>query len=182
MRDAPSETPKPAGYIQVARMEQAVLLRIMGLGGMNIAPTMNDFVTSCLESNYRHFALDLASCVGMDSTFMGTIVGIARNIKEAGGWVCMLNVSEDNQRLLDLIGVWQFVPVKDTFPIEDVETECLLPDIDTKRRLLHIREAHENLVAIDERNRDRFGRFLSALEQEMTETKANPDAGPRIHE
>jgi len=179
MPDAETQPPRSPGHIAVARQGTAVLLRVVGLGNMNISYTMKEFVDQSLQSGYRHFAMDLARCLGMDSTFMGTIVGMARRIGQHQGWLCMLNVSAQNQALLDMIGVARFVACKDSFPLAGVETERLDWDADPVARLAHIRRAHEHLVAIDERNRERFGRFLEGLRTEMQglsdETPAEED-------
>jgi len=160
----------PASQIQVAHEGQAVLMQVVGLGNMNISLTLNDFATSSLQEGYKHFALDLAQCRGMDSTFMGTISGMQTEIKNHGGWICLLNVSEYNRKLLETIGLWRLISVKEEFPIDPVETQQLESVGNATRRLAHIRKAHEELVAIDERNRERFGRFLAALEEDMKES------------
>ncbi len=157
----------PADYIAVAREGQAVLLRVRGLGNMNISHVLNDFIETCLARHYRNYAIDLAGCRGMDSTFMGTLVGLETSVREAGGWLCLLNVSESNVNLLKMIGVWGLVPVKEAFPMQAIETQRLYPDRRASCRLRHIHQAHKNLVEIDERNRERFGAFLAGLEKEM---------------
>lgn len=165
-----TSSPRPVGgHLEVARTDQAVLMRVVDLGNMNISLTLYDFVQASLESGFRHFALDLTACTGMDSTFMGTMVGLARSIRERRGWLCLCNVSEENRRKLSLLGVSKFVPVKEELLLQDVEMTRLTPEDDPARRLALIKEAHETLVAIDERNRQRFGLFLAALASEMGE-------------
>jgi len=157
------------GHLEVARNELAVLMRVVDLGNMNISLTLHDFVQASLESGYRHFILDMAACTGMDSTFMGTVVALAKNIRERCGWLCLCNVSEDNRQKLSLLGVSKFVPVKEQLLLQNVEMTRLTPENEAARRLELIRQAHEMLVAIDERNRQRFGPFLAALAKEMEE-------------
>ncbi len=167
MRSDGSAPGRSPGHIEIARQDTSVLMRVVGLGNMNISLTMMDFVRQATRAGYRNFAMDLKDCDGMDSTFMGTIVGMLRDIREQHGWLCLLNVSRANHDLLDMIGVGKFVTFKDEFPVVAVETECLVSVADPKRRMLHIREAHANLIDVDQRNRERFGRFLMQLENEM---------------
>lgn len=169
-------------YVEVARDGTAVLFRVHGLGNMHLSPVIAAFAEACLADGSRHFAIDLADCDGMDSTFMGNLVGMMGPIEEKGGWLCLLNISEENRDLLKMIGVWKLVRVVDSFPVDAIETECLHPDTDPAARIEHIRLAHQHLVEIDERNRERFGRFLAALEAEMdlprkesTESIQRPD-------
>ena len=51
--------PKAPGHIEVAREGEAVLLRVIDLGNMNISLTMKEFVDECLKAGYLHFAMDL---------------------------------------------------------------------------------------------------------------------------
>ncbi len=157
----------PAGYLKIARQEGAALCRVMGLGNMHVSYTLCDFITNQFGHGGRNFAIDLKECTGMDSTFMGGLVGLNEKAKTAGGWICLLNVSEVNRKLLEMIGVWGIVPVKEAFALQEVETETLLPEDNPKARIKHIKRAHEHLVKVDERNRERFGRFLQTLEEEM---------------
>jgi anti-anti-sigma factor len=175
MEEASTPAPKPAGSIEVAREGKGVLIRVVGLGNMNISLTMKDFVKESLKAGYSSFALDLSDCKGMDSTFMGTIVGINFRVKEAGGWLCLTNPTAECRKVLQLLGVWGLVAVREEFAIDSVETECLLPTVDANRRMKHIKTAHENLIQIDERNADKFGKFLAALEQEMQSRSEDPD-------
>lgn len=161
---------KTGNYIEVARQERTVLLRIHGLGNMNISHVLHEFVEAQLKLEYKNFVVDLDPCKGMDSTFMGTLVGMSSAVKDKGGWLCLVNVSDQNRELLKMIGVWGLVPIKDGHDIKAVETECLRPDRRSSSRLRHIRDAHKNLVKVDERNKEKFGRFLAELEREMAES------------
>lgn len=172
----------PRNVIEVAHTENTVLLRAVGLGDMHIAPTLNEFVLASLEKGWSHFVLDLQKCTGMDSTFMGTIVKISSEIREAEGWFCLINVSAENRNLLKMLGVWELVDVKESFPVEAVETERLLPTDNPRERLRQIQLAHQHLVEIDERNRKRFGPFLASLEEEMQRLKPDIEDGRKRNE
>lgn len=157
----------PTQFLEIARQEGAVLIRVSGLGDMHLAPTMNDFSKQALREGYQHFAVDLEPCTGMDSTFMGTLAGMASRIAEKQGWLCLINVSAEHRRLLEMIGVWNLLTVREQFPLKPVLTERLYPVTDTRKRIEVIHKAHQQLVAVDSKNRERFGAFLRSLEQEM---------------
>lgn len=161
-------SPPPQGNrIEVAREGSSVLLRVIGLGNMNISLILCEFAEAALQAGQRQFAIDLNDCAGMDSTFMGTLVGMADRMREENGWICLVNVSPNHQKLLRQIGAWGMLSVRATFEIDPVETEVLLPGGDPEKRLTCIRYAHQKLIEIDERNRERFGAFLAALGTEM---------------
>ena len=46
----------------------------------------------------------------MDSTFMGTLVGYASRFEEVQGTLAVLNPSDQNKRLLDMLGVSEVLP------------------------------------------------------------------------
>lgn len=163
----PHKPPAPSQYLEIARQEGAILIRVVGLGDMHLAPTMNDFFKQELREGFAHVAIDLQSCTGMDSTFMGTLAGMASRIAEQKGWICLINVSAEHRRLLEMIGVWNLLPVREQFPIKPVLTERLHPVTDTHKRIEVIHKAHQHLVDVDSKNQERFGAFLRALEQEM---------------
>lgn len=163
-KDVP--TPPP-GYLEVARADKSVLIRVIGLGNMNISLTMKDFIKASLDDGYTMFVLDLTGCKGMDSTFMGTLIAVNGRVNERDGALALVNVSPENEKLLRMLGVWGLICVQPSYALDPVETECLLPGGDAKRRMKLIHTAHKHLVEIDDRNRAKFGAFLAGLEKEL---------------
>jgi anti-sigma B factor antagonist len=148
-----------------------VLVRIIGLGSMNNAGILWDFALKAMEAGPCHLAFDLDECRGMDSTFMGTLVGLSQEVGERAGedgWVCVFNVSDANRELLNIIGVDKYVRFSACMPMEPIETQPLTGgDAPANKRLELVRRAHENLVGIHKRNEARFGAFLKSLAAEM---------------
>ncbi|MCX7806169.1 MAG: hypothetical protein N3A38_13410 [Planctomycetota bacterium] len=76
----------PASGIYVARAGTTVYIRVLGVGNLATAPALFDFAERQRADGYREFVFDLAECRGFDSSFMGTIVGIAAGLRaEARG-------------------------------------------------------------------------------------------------
>ena len=159
----------PADRISVARIgEGTLLVRVKGLGSMNNALPLAEFAES--EADLIRFAVDLSECEGMDSTFMGTIVGIAQSVREKpGGWVCLLNVSDANRELLEIVGADRFFVFDPRVNVEQNLRMQALPSLDMnpERRIALVRQAHENLVEIKARNEQQFGAFLRSLTEEL---------------
>jgi len=162
-------SPKPSGQcLEVANLRDGgVYVRVVGLGDQHLAVPAEEFVESAAAGGRVRCALDLSACTGLDSTFMGTIVLLAGALEEAGGRLCLLNVSEANEKLLAMLGVNEFVVIRDQTPMEPIETMRLTPVADNRLRLRQIVDAHRSLVAIDERNAERFGHFLDAMAEEL---------------
>ncbi len=56
---------------EVAKADDAIYVRVRGLGSMHSAPTLEAFADRAIEEGARRFVFDLSPCTGVDSTFMG---------------------------------------------------------------------------------------------------------------
>ncbi len=68
-------------YVAVARGSDLVVLRVVGRGNMITAPGLADFADQQRKAGFRRFVLDLERCEGMDSTFVGVLVGLATSLR-----------------------------------------------------------------------------------------------------
>ena len=161
--------PPPSSHVKVARTHQTVIFRVIGLGNMRAAMGLMGFSEAMLEQGYSRFAFDLAECRGLDSTFMGAMVGLAADAAEHDGWVSVVNASEPTTELLQIVGADKFIRMRGDLPMEPIETTCL-PEVELgpHERLDLVRRAHECLVEIDRRNEERFGNFLRRLTSELS--------------
>lgn len=73
--------PQTRNHLQVARGTDLIVVRVVGTGNMVTAPILTDFVERELEAGFRRFVFDLTHCRGLDSTFMGCMVGLHNNIR-----------------------------------------------------------------------------------------------------
>lgn len=156
--------------IEVARSQDVVLVRVIGLARLSNAMIFEEFCADMIERRYQHFIIDLAQCRGMDSTFMGILVGLAQTtFEQKETHVCLINASDYCRNLLVTLGLERIVRIVDVpirlpqaagFALEDV----LCSD---DERLAIVQRAHENLVKLDERNAKELGSFLATLKGEM---------------
>lgn len=156
-----------------ARSDEAVYVRIHGLGSMTNAPTLEAFTSQQLEQGARHLVFDFAECSGVDSTFMGLLLTLSNELRErhaTGGGVVLINVDEHARKQLSSVGVDAFVTLKegatrlpDKLTLTTLE---LVPTSDRERLKLMLR-AHKELVAADARNKAKFGAFLEAIVAEL---------------
>lgn len=155
--------------LSVSRADDAVLVQVIGLGNMFLAPTLQSFVESELNAGFRSFVVDLKNCQGMDSTFMGTFIGLSTLVKRSFGWFCLVNVSDENMRLLKMLGVLHMVSIHEgEFPVAEGQSTMLSPTNDPYARQKQIHSAHRLLMDADPENEKRFGPFIRALESEMS--------------
>lgn len=162
--------PGNGNKLRVSRAEDAILVQVVGLGNMFLAPTLQALVESELKAGFLNFVVDLKDCPGMDSTFMGTFIGLSATVKRRYGWFCLVNVSDENMRLLKMLGVLHMVSIHEGgLPAQPRESTTLYPTNDPYARQKQIHSAHRMLVDADPENVKRFGSFIKALEQEMAD-------------
>ena len=155
--------------LKVSRADDAVLIQVFGLGNMSLAPTLQAFVESEVAAGLVNFVIDMKFCQGMDSTFMGTFIGLSTMVKNHFGWFCLVNISEDNRRLLKMLGIIHMISIRDEpFPMHEGGISVLYPSTDPYIRQKQIHGAHRFLMDADPGNRERFGPFIKALEDELS--------------
>jgi anti-sigma B factor antagonist len=154
---------------------------VVGKGSFQNSPALKEFSKHMLERGYRHFVVDLNGCPVMDSTFMGTLAGIALRLREFGnGSLLVRNANERNADLLQNLGLNNLfeveakvseldaknsemvtenpvgaAPLEDDHPIDRTDqAECMIA-------------AHEALVDADPENFARFKDVLEYLKQDL---------------
>src|SRR5690606_20750781 len=113
----------------------------------------------------------LAQCTGLDSTFMGTLMGFLTYADGRQYSVTVVNATPATMRAMSSLGLPKILHVKDepvAFP------DCKLTRLregwqDKRRRTLLIRDAHVALMKADKDNESRFGPFVEALVKEARE-------------
>ena len=153
-----------------ARQGDAVYVRSTGLANMKNAPTLDAFLVAELEQGARRAYIEIAGCTGMDSTFMGLIVGFAKQFEDEKGLLAIVNPGANNLRLLKMLGVTEVVTVLENQrlpPDIDFVQISSDPDLTPAQRAELIARAHQNLMRISEANKAKFTAFLAAIEQDL---------------
>ncbi len=87
--------------IQVGVNGDAVWVKVEGKGSFLNSGNLKEFTREMVNRGYREFVVDLEDCAMMDSTFMGTMAGVALRLKELGQG--HLHVVRCGQRSRDLL-------------------------------------------------------------------------------
>lgn len=160
---------------QVARAEASVYVRVVGLANLRNTPMLDEFLKTEVADGATMVCIDLANCQGMDSTFMGTLVGYAGRMAEVDGRLVVVNPTEANTRLLDMLGVSSVVPVICAPTPEALEYVDLVnaPELSPVQRAEMMQQAHEHLVELSPANQAKFGTFLETLRGELERLKTD---------
>jgi hypothetical protein len=158
------------GYIDIALCEKMIYIKVTGLGSMNNSMSLLELCVALLDSGYAEAVFDLGKCQGMDSTFLGVIAGIATHGHDRKSPIAaIVNCNKECMNSLETVGLTKFVQIKSGH-IKSPEVEMFRleeDDVGDVDRVGFIREAHEQLVLIDKRNRDLFGPLLRLLNDEL---------------
>jgi anti-sigma B factor antagonist len=166
----PSKQKRPP--FAAARSDDALYVRVHGLGSMTNAPTLETFADRAIDEGVTSFVFDFRSCTGVDSTFMGLILGLSNRLREDedDGGIVLINVDDHAKKQLSSVGVDAFVtlkPGKTRLPKKLRLTEVSVVETSDRERLKVMMRAHKELVTADARNKAKFGLFLEAIVAEL---------------
>jgi anti-anti-sigma regulatory factor len=140
---------------------------------------MKEYTRRMILRGHRTFVIDLAACEIMDSTFMGTMAGIALRLREMGsGSLTVLNANVRNHSLLENLGLdhlFSFnLPEGASQAPKQVASETLpAAGVDVATQQDTILSAHVALVEADPENEERFKDVLELLSQESQQDTAD---------
>jgi len=155
--------------VQVGVAGPVAWVRVEGRGSFQNSAGLKDFATEMKRRGFREFVVDLKDCELMDSTFLGTLTGIALGLGPDGK-LTVVRANPRNREVMANLGLDRVFTVEDTAPapppatLESAEAGSPRP---ARRELLI--EAHENLLAADPENAIRFKDVLEFLQQREPE-------------
>jgi anti-sigma B factor antagonist len=151
----------------------AVWIRVEGKGTFENSAGLRAFSEQMMEGGRRQFVVDLKNCPAMDSTFMGTLAGIAVRLRDRGdGSLWVLNRNERNSELLEGLGLHMLFA--DCAPPEPVavdgavQLEAMADRAVTREVMI---EAHETCVQVNPDNAAKFKDVLEHLKDSARREK-----------
>lgn len=153
--------------ISVACFDHNVWIRVTGRGSFKCSGILKELVQKQAEKGYYNYILDLLHCEQMDSTFMGTITGLAQRLRQKKqGALKVTNVSESNQKLMENLGLDELFPIRPLSlgsEMPKLGDECFCDPME----LVKVTEdktatqeivisAHQALIAADQKNIEKF--------------------------
>jgi hypothetical protein len=125
----------------------------------------------------------------MDSTFMGTLAGLAARISsKSGGVLQVADAGERNRQSLEDLGLdflmdidppaadWRGRIDEIRSSLKPLGKQGSLPTLDRAR---HVLEAHKTLSDVNEANAREFETVVTTLEQQVASKPAPEDGGGR---
>ena len=162
--------------IQVGVNGPAVWVKVEGKGSFLNSGNLKEFAQEMVNRGYREFIIDLENCAMMDSTFMGTMAGVALRLKELGrGHLHVVHCGTRSRELLSGLGLDQIFSIHSNGAVSpecaalDPEAAALQKKRETTRTML---EAHEALCQVAPENFFRFKDVLDYLKQDLHQQNA----------
>jgi hypothetical protein len=133
--------------------------------------------------------VDLGACTGMDSTFMGTMAGLAARISaKSGGVLQVADAGNRNRQSLEDLGLdflmeidppaadWRGRVDEIRAALKPQGKQGALPSLDRAR---HVLDAHKTLSRVNEANAREFKDVVKTLEEQVANKPVRDDGGGR---
>ncbi len=161
--------------IQVGVTGPVVWVRVAGRGSFLESGSLKEFGREMVNRGYREFVFDLEECAMMDSTFMGTMAGMALRLKELGqGRLRVIHCSTRSRDLLSGLGLDQIFDIQangaDAPECEELaktERNAAEKAAVKREQTSTMLEAHEALCQAQPENLTRFKDVLEYLKQDL---------------
>lgn len=156
----------------------AVWVKVEGKGNFLNSGNLKEFAREMVNRGYREFVVDLENCEMMDSTFMGTMAGLALNLKEIGhGRLHVVHCGQRSRDLLTGLGLDQIFDLHSngaTAPaVDELKTERPTDSAEQKQQQAQqMLDAHQALVDAAPENFSRFKDVLDYLKQDLQKAPA----------
>lgn len=146
----------------------------MGKGSFDNSPQMKLWAETQVASGRHTVVVDLEKCTGMDSTFMGTMAGIAMRLtKFPDGVLQVTGASEKNRNSLEDLGLSMLLEIDPKDPVWQDSAESIRNSLQEYSlnsvvdSAQHVFDAHKQLCEAHESNDEKFSTVLDVLEAEL---------------
>ncbi len=154
-------------------------IRCEGKGSFLNSPAMKTFGDQRIAAGEKILVVDLAACTGMDSTFMGTLAGMAARLSaKDGGSLQIADPGSRNHRSLEDLGLdflMQIDPPEAPWrgQISEIRSALTAPEAPPSptplQRTQMVLEAHQELAGHNDKNAKTFSNVVTMLEKELEE-------------
>lgn len=152
---------------------------------------MKAFGDERIAAGERCLVVDLDACTGMDSTFMGTLAGMASRLSgvPGGGVVQIAESGARNRRSLEDLGLDFLLEIDPPGAVWASRLDEIRAELTHSRkaetpgqvqRAKHVLEAHQTLADANDKNARTFSNVVTVLEDELAAKQklADPPENP----
>jgi len=171
----------PHSSVYASQQPKAVWIRVQGRGSFQISAGLKEYAKRMILRGNRYFVVDLAHCEIMDSTFLGTLAGIALRLREVGsGMLSVIDPNARNMQLLQNLGLDHLFSFELPEGVESLPYDrdagaivaSKLDPVQPSEQQKTMIDAHEALITASPANKEKFKDVLELLKQEsLSETQ-----------
>jgi anti-sigma B factor antagonist len=154
-------------------------IRYEGKGSFVNSPAMKAYGDERIAAGEKRLVVDLGGCTGMDSTFMGTLAGMATRLSAIeGGGLQIADTGERNRRSLEDLGLDFLMEIDPPEAVWSGRLEVIRKDLNPPQanaqatavmRNRHVLEAHQNLSGMSEKNASEFKDVIRLFQNDLAE-------------
>lgn len=145
------------------------------------SPVIKEFGDQRITAGERCLVVDLEACTGMDSTFMGTLAGLAARLStREGATLQVADAGSRNRRSLEDLGLDFMMEIDPPEAgwrdqMAAIRAQLGAPQKSVPpgqlQRAMHVLEAHQILADANDKNAKTFSNVVSMLEDELEEKR-----------
>jgi len=175
----------PADQVFVAIAGPNAIVKVEGRGSFKTSAALKQFGDSVILKKLQLMVIDMTACIGMDSTFMGVLAGIASRLRTISGRIVLVNCTQRTFGLIGTLGLDQLIAsylAGSTPPDINAVLQGRTPgealasvsckDPETMRTMI---QAHETIVDLAPETLPQFKDVIQFLREEVS--RKNPVAG-----
>lgn len=168
--------------------DDCLWVRCSGRGSFVNSPALKSLADKYLEKGKGNIVIDLEICPGVDSTFMGTLAGLARKALAVGGMVQIATPTQRTRTAMESLGLdmildldpqdapWQTDIQERRYKIAEQNAPAKeegIAELTEAERTRHVLEAHNTLRDLNQKNDETFGYVCETLEEDLKRHEGN---------
>jgi anti-anti-sigma regulatory factor len=171
----------PSANLRVLVGENFACVKIAGRANFTSSPDFKTLLGELSKQGYARFIIDLSSCVLMDSTFLGVLVGFGLKMNPKGvPGECSLELLNANPRVAELLenlgAIHLFKMTSGALELPDDVKTCTPESVNPTREEITRTslEAHKTLMDVNPDNFERFKDVTQFLAEDLKNLKKCP--------
>jgi anti-anti-sigma regulatory factor len=166
--------------ILIANKDGVYNVKVDGRATYECTPPLRNLAKELEQTVFKKICVDLKTCTGMDSTFMGILTMLGLRAKKTGAEMVVYNASEYSVSLLHGLGIkklFSYVTGDMDFsggavaPVADSQASPQEKRIENAEMVL---DAHKTLMEADESNVKKFEKVVEFTQKDLDSIKNQP--------
>jgi len=159
----------PADSVEVAIQDRTAYVKVHGRGTFKIASNLKQFGMAAAAQGCSRIVAEMTDCLGMDSTFMGVLAGLAVHLRKKDGELVLRNLSDKNSFLIRMLGLSHLVRMEQGGGGQDMPADARVLEAGTDKQTLTktMIDSHETLGQVAPENIVKFKDVLAFLKEDL---------------